>query len=350
MNTIRKVWTVAKERRRLFAGAVVLIVVAAVTAAVVPNWGHGGGLPRNAAFDYRGRLVTVADLKARVRILGALYGVEEPSGSAAKDKFWRAAAQADAMSLVLEHAAAADSIVITEKQASSVLQQMITTQLTGGDPQTAFDAVLKKFGVTQADVLLEVKRQQQIGLLFQKVTRSVSASPSTADLEAYFRAHESDFATPERRHLLNIVVSSRSQADAVLKAAGTTSFGVLARRYSLDGSTRLKGGDLGTVAASSLDSTYAKAAFAAAPGGLFGPVQTSYGWNVGKVVSVVAARPVTFASVRSRVAAALQSERALTVWRQWLTKQIVDAGVRYAAAYRPADPTSLPAIAAPTGS
>lgn len=350
MKSILEAMTSLTKRQRWLGVLVLLIVVGAVTTLTVAPWSKSNDLPKDAAFSYRGSVVTVADLQARVHVLGALYGVAEPTGKAAQAKFWRAAAQADAMSLILEHAAATDGIVITQKEANSVLQQMITTQLTGSNAQAAFDAILKKFGVTQADVLLEVKRQQQIGQLFQRVTRSASATPSAADLDAYFQAHASDFGVPQRRHILNIVVASQSEADAIVQAAKKTAFGTLANRYSLDGSTRLKGGDLGTVAASTLDSVYAKAAFAATPGTVFGPVHTTYGWNVGKVVAVVPARPAVFASVRSQVLSALQSSRALAAWRAWLTKQVASAGVRYAAAYRPADPTSLPAINLPTGS
>lgn len=350
MKSILEVLAPLTRRRRWLGVVALLVAVGAVTAMTVQPWSNGDDLPKDAAFSYRGTVVTVAQLEARVHVLGALYGVAEPRGTAARDKFWRAAAQADAMSLILEHAAATDGIVITQKQADAVLQQMITTQLTGSNAQAAFDAILKKFGVSQADVLLEVKRQQQIGQLFQRVTQRVAATPSAADLMAYFQAHSADFGVPQQRHLLNIVVGSRSQAEAIVQAAKTTSFGTLANRYSLDGSTRLKGGDLGTVAASTLDAAYAKVAFAAAPGAVFGPVHTTYGWNVGKVVSVVAARPAAFAVVRGQVASALQSSRALATWRAWLAQQVARAGVRYASAYRPADPTRLPAINLPTGS
>jgi peptidyl-prolyl cis-trans isomerase C len=343
----------AVRRRRLAVSAAVVVLLAVAATVTVLAWPHddgGDGLPQNAAFSYRGTVVTVTALQQRMHLLGALYGVEEPKGSAAQDKYWRAAAQADAMSLILDQAAAAEGVVVTTSKAEQLLQQMASSQLSSSStsPSASLNALLKKFGVTKAQVLEEVKRQEEIALLFQKVTQKASATPSDADLRTYFRTHASDFAVAQKRHLLNIVVAKQSQAKALIAAARSTGFEQLARRYSLDDATRSKGGNLGTVAASALDAAYAKAAFAAPVGGVFGPVKTQYGWNVGKVVSVVAGHSVTFASVRKAVVYALQSNRAMAAWQTWLRAQIAQAGVHYASTYRPADPLQLPAVNLPT--
>ncbi|MGH3624029.1 MAG: peptidylprolyl isomerase [Sciscionella sp.] len=52
---------------------------------------------------------------------------------------------------------------------------------------------------------------------------------------------------------------------------------------SIDGSTRSKGGDLGEVAEEQLQPDYAKVAFAAGNGEIFGLVKNNYGWNIGRV-------------------------------------------------------------------
>ena len=347
MSSLTAIRTFLEGRWRIAAVAVLALIIAVAGGTAVASWSHGEELPKNAAFSYRGSIVTIAALQERMHTLGALYGVEEPKGAAAQAKYWRAAAQADAMTLVLDHAAAAEGVVVSTRQADAVLQQMISSQVSGNQ-SASFDALLKRFGVSRADVLLEVKRQQEIGLLFQKITRAASTNPTDADVTAYFRAHSSDFEVAPKRHLLNIVVATRSQATALATLAKTMDFATLAKRYSLDGSTRSKGGDLGTVAASALDNAYAKAAFGAPQGGIYGPVQTVYGWNVGKVVAVIAGRTVALAQIRASVVAELKSSRALALWRAWLTTQMQSAGIRYASAYRPADPNRLPVISTPS--
>ena len=346
METLRRLVT---SRPKLVAGAAAVAVVAAAAGITFAAWPADGGLPSDAAFSYHGTVVTVTELQGRMQVLKALYGVAKPTDSAGQDKYWRAAAQADAMSMILDNAASAAGLVITDQKANALLQQMVSSQLSG-DPTTALNTLLKKFNVSKSDVLAEIKRQEEIALLFQQVTKSASKAPSDADAAAYFHAHATDFATPEKRHLLNIVVSSQSQAQALVTAAKGTDFATLAKQYSLDNATRSKGGDLGTVAAASLDTAYAKAAFAAPEGAVFGPVQSQYGWNVGEVTGIVPGRTATFASVRSNVISTMQSNSAMSAWKSWLSNELASAGVRYAAAYQPADPLQLPTVNVPTGS
>lgn len=328
------------RRQRIIAA---VVVVALLGAAGFFAWHRSQALPDDAAFKYGDTVVTTAALNERVDVLGALYGVQKPTDAAQLDTFQRAAAQANAMTLILDDAAADAGIVISDKAARDTLSKMLSQQL-AGDPQQAYDALLTKYGVSDADVLLEVKRQQSIALLFRQVTKDVTGAPSDADVTAYFEQHKAEFATPPRRHLLNIVVGSRADARRIARIADASNFKSLARQHSLDDSTRESGGDLGSVAVADLDDAYAKAAFAAARNSVFGPVKTSYGWNVGLVLGATKGRPANLAKIRSTVVANMQSERALTAWRDWLGQRIKDAGVRYADAYRPSDPDAVPAI------
>ncbi len=75
---------------------------------------------------------------------------------------------------------------------------------------------------------------------------------------------------------------------------------------------------------------------------MFGPVQTQYGWNVGKVIQITPPAPAVFDTVKDNLRQQLQLERQLDTWRGWLAGVIRKAHVRYADAYRPADPDSPP--------
>jgi peptidyl-prolyl cis-trans isomerase C len=122
------------------------------------------------------------------------------------------------------------------------------------------------------------------------------------------------------------------------------SFADAATTYSLDGATRNKGGLLGPVAADDLEKGYARAAFGAGAGELFGPVRTHYGWNVGVVDKVLEPAPATFAKVRTALRETVLAEKSLAAWRDWLAGVIADHDVTYADSYRPADPDAVPDI------
>ncbi len=83
-------------------------------------------------------------------------------------------------------------------------------------------------------------------------------------------------------------------------------------------------------------------AFAAPVGGVFGPVQTQYGWNVGKVIQILPPAPAVFDQIKDDLRQQLQLDRQLTIWRDWMAGAIRKAHVRYADGYRPADPDSPP--------
>lgn len=302
-------------------------------------------LPDDAAFEYDGTVVTQDDLDERVEVLGALYGIKQPGEEDGREAFRRDTAKAVAVSMVLDDAARDEGIVIPDKRARDTLDQMVQSQL-GADPQEAFTKLLADFGVTEAAVLEEVKRQQAIALLFEKITKAAAADVTGADAREFYEAHPDRFATPERRELRNIVVRTRKQAQAVVQRVRSgEGFAALARATSLDDATRDKGGALGVVPASSLAEDYAKAAFGARRGAVFGPIRTQFGWNVGQVVRIVPGKEPTLDQVQDQAFEAVRSERALEAWRDWLEARIKDADVEYADSYRPEDPNEPPALA-----
>jgi peptidyl-prolyl cis-trans isomerase C len=319
-----------------------VLVLALATAGVVAGVKRFTGLPANAAFEYGDKVMTQTELHHRVDLLEALYGIKAPSDAKGKDSFKRDSAKAVAVSMILDHAASSRHIEIADKQARDTLAGMVKDQL-GSDGSSDFTKILGEFGVNEANVLDEIKRQQAIARLFQEVTRKAVESVTDDDAHAYFDAHTSQFAVPEQRRLMNIVVATRKEADRLLaRARAGSNFGAMAKQSSLDESTRSSGGLLGTVGAAQLEDAYAKAAFSVRAGQTFGPVETKFGWNVGKVVAVKPGTAADFTAASAQVRDAVRSERAMTAWRAFLADQIKKADVEYAKAYLPAHPDAPP--------
>ncbi|NKQ55487.1 hypothetical protein HFP15_21620 [Amycolatopsis sp. K13G38] len=302
-----------------------------------------GKLPDGAVFRAGDTVVTENQLQHRVTLMRFLYGVQQPTDPAGLDQFKRSVAKAVAVSDIVDDAARGAGIVVADKAASDQLDKLVSDN---GTDRRTFIQQLGANGVSEQDVLGEIKRQQAGARLFQQMTAPVKAT-TDADAQKYYDENRAQMVSPEQRELSNIVVSAPDQAQLVAQQARSgADFGALATQYSIDGSTKGKGGALGTVTASQLDPGYAKAAFAAPAGSVFGPVQTQSGWNVGRVVVIHPGSPLSFDQVKDAIKTKLDNDAKLKVWDDFLVTKIKAAHVEYAPAYLPADPDAPPAAGA----
>ena len=341
----------ARRAPVLPAGRGPRIVVGVVLAALAIGSGTVAVLdtvqrvPAGSAFRVAGDTTSVQQLDDRVRLLGALYGIQAPADPAGVDTFRRSSAKALAISEVIDRAAGAEGIVIADKAANDELTRVVQSSFPIG--RTGFTTQLARLGITEQDVLAEVKRQLANAQLYDKVTGGVPL-PTDDEVAAAYTARQAAMVTPEQRHLRNIVVASEGEAKALrARLDGGVDFATVAQSTSLDQATKAKGGDLGTVAKDQMEPDYAAAAFGTAANGLFGPVRTRYGWNIGQTLEVTPSTPLTLDQVRDPLRTRLADERKSAVWSDWLSARIADADVRYADDYRPADPLAAPTVPAP---
>jgi peptidyl-prolyl cis-trans isomerase C len=324
-------------RSRVMAGAVVAVALMAGGGWWAVD--RLGQLPDDAAFRIGEKVVTQNDLDDRIHVIEALYGVQRPDGGDDADTFQRDAAKSMVVSMLLEEQAKDHDIVISDKAAQDALQKAIDDQALG---RAAFVDFLADSGVSENDVLDEIKRQMATARLVEEVTADVEDS-TTAQTRAYYEDNRSQMATAEGRRLRNIVVATRSDADRVAREAQSGKpFAQLAALWSRDASTKDKGGDLGVVTAAQLEKDYAEAAFSATPGTVFGPVKTEHGWNIGQVVKVIPGRPLAFEDISKQLEVELKNKALLNSWRSWLADQLKDADVEYANDYKPANPDEAP--------
>lgn len=332
MNT-----TIPQLRSRTWVALAAVVAVAAGIGWFVAD--RGDALPDGAVFRIDGEVVTEDELDDRLAVLEALYGVERPQGEQ-EDEFQRDAAKSMAVSMILDRAAEELEVDVPDQQVEAALSRAIEVQATG---RSGFVEFLAQSGLSEEDVLEEIRLQIATSRLVEKVTEDVAAVQPD-EVRAFYDENRADMVSPEKRTLRNIVVSSRVDAQRVLREARRgTSFASLAATWSRDASTRDQGGLLGTLAAADLDPAYAEAAFTARDGAVFGPVQTQHGWNVGLVASVVPSQRLAFADIEQRLTEDLQAKRLLDTWREWLGDELRDAGVEYADDYRPEDPDAPPA-------
>lgn len=331
-------WVPSSRRGK---AAATLVVVLAVAAGFLV-WRQATSLPEEAAFVIGDHVVTRDELSQRERSLRALYGVERPKQSAKLDTFRRDLAKSVAVSLILDQAAQQRGIAIADTQARDVLDRYISAQF-GDEGRQAFIRSLGNVGTSEPAVLDEIKRQLAVGRLMDDVVGKVSVGEDS--LRAAFEKRKAELATPGRRVVRNIVVSSRREALDVLRGlrAGAP-FAKVAAQRSLDGSTRRSGGLLGELGRDQFERAVGDAVFAVGPGDFYGPVKGQFGWNVGRVDRIKPPAPARFADVKATLRETLLGEQTLRRWRDWLGERIRAADVEYAPEFQPADPDAPPAV------
>lgn len=302
-------------------------------------WATSDDLPDNAVLAVGDEVVTENEFAERVDTLRALYGVQ-PQQPDNRDQFRRTAAKAIAVSIILRNRARERGITVSDSRASAALDKYITAQIgPGRHARATFTELMADVGTSRTVVLDEIKRRIAVRELFVKVTKDVSVTEQ--EVRAAFGRYRDDLGAPERRRIRNIVVQSKQRAlDIINRLRSGATFAELARTYSLDGATRDKGGDLGFVTAARLQDEYARVAFSTPVGEVFGPVHNEFGWNVGKVVEVQPAVPARYRQVKDALRKRVIADQRFDRWREWLSRAIAGADVRYADEYRPANPDS----------
>ncbi|MCW2720795.1 peptidylprolyl isomerase [Pseudonocardia sp.] len=340
-SRLRAVRPPSTRRGRIVLALVLVVVLAAGGGGF--TWWLTSRLPVGVAFRAEGQDVTVTDLDHQMQTLTALYGMQKPTDPAGLDTFRRDFAKASAIGMVIDRAAANKNIAIADRAAQDFLDRYIDQYFGSGDAaRTNFVTALGNVGTSETDVLSEVKRQMAASELFDAVTANVPAV-TDADVDKAFTERKDSLATPQRRQLNNIVVADQATADQVVaQLKSGTAFADVAKASSQDASSKDKGGAIGTLSADQLEKPYADAAFAAAQGAVFGPVQTQYGWNVGMVTAVLPSTPAVASAVHEPLRNQLLMERRGAAWRSFLGGELADADVRYAPDYAPADPDGIP--------
>ena len=283
-----------------------LRLVLLLLVAVLALSACGSARPPAAVVD--GETITDAQLKDQMVLftfLGSLQ--QQPCGQAQQGESSQAACARFTLSNLIQedlvkHYATAHDITIADTDVTGAISQL--EQSLGGADK--LDAQLKQNGLTRAQFVALARRL----LLFSKAQREIgAANVSDAQLHQQYDQQKQQFTQIHAKHIL---VKTKALADRIAAEATPRNFGRLAKKYSTDPGSAKKGGDLGTLSASSLDPDFVKAALALRPGQISGPVQTQFGWHV---ILLVSADVQPFDQVRDQLAGSLQGQ-AFSTWLQ----------------------------------
>lgn len=225
------------------------------------------------------------------------------------------------------------------KQIAQIKQQYF------GGSEKAFQAQLKQQGFTLP--LLELYQRGNLlsDKLYKKVTSSVTVSD--ADIQKYYTSNKTQYMKAASRDLRHILVGSKKQADDLEKQlkAGV-SFAALAKKYSKDTLSAVKGGSLGTIERGKTVPEFDKVAFELKTNEISAPVHTQYGWHIIQALSAI--KPATtqpLKDVKDTIRQNLLQQKKTDAFQKWLdgVKKDFAKKVRYQAGYVPSATATTPA-------
>jgi len=215
-------------------------------------------------------------------------------------------------------------------------------------PPGQFEQVLKQQNLTEPDVR-NILREK---LIVEKAIGD-KIKVSDAEISAYIAKNHTTLDTPMQvraKHILVPDLATAQKVEGLLKGGG--SFEALAKQYSVDPSTKDKGGELGFFGKGQMVAPFQNAAFAQPIGVVGPPVKSPFGYHI---IVVQAKRAPMVANVRNagdKVRKLLQQQQEQTQIPQFLAMLRSKANIKIEnPAFQNALPPAggAPAAAAPAG-
>ena len=239
----------------------------------------------------------------------------------------------------LEQKAKDLGVTVTDKDVDARLAQ-IKQQYFGGS-QAKYLAQLKSQGLTETQIKSDLRAQILSEKVYNKVTANVKVT--SADIQAYYLAHKSDYSQAASRDVRHILVNNQKLANQLytqLKHGGD--FGKLAKKYSKDPGSAANGGKL-TVSKGQTVPPFDKVAFSLKTNEISLPVHSQYGWHIIQALSAVKpAKQTPLKDVETSIKSQLLQTKKTDAMNKWVDAMKKDYAkkIRYQAGYEPTATTA----------
>ena len=213
-----------------------------------------------------------------------------------------------------------------------------------GGSKAKYQAALKQQHVTDAQVRQNIKFTALQNKLVKKVTAGLSVSDDEA--RTYYDTHATSYAKPQSRHVAHILVKTKALAQKIYNELQSgADFKTLAKKYTIDTSSKPAGGDLGSITEGQTVPQFDKVAFSLPTGTISKPVKSQYGWHVIEALGPVKPRSVVpfdkeKAAIKAQLLQAKQSN-AVSKLQAQLTAFYAHR-IKYASEFSPTNSTSTP--------
>ena len=206
------------------------------------------------------------------------------------------------------------------KRVTDLLNNMILGKTLAAEARKAGldrDPVIQRRMALEAEKVLADAESKRIEALAGAEFDAKAAQYLPKARERYLVDKEK-FFLPEQREASHILIltEARSEADAAAlakqveaKIAAGADFGALAREFSDDKVTKVRGGHIGWFSAKQMDPDFAGAAFALKKAGdISSPVQSKFGWHIIRLEGIRPARQQTFDEVKGPLIAEMRDK------------------------------------------
>src|SRR3954447_24339814 len=216
---------------------------------------------------------------------------------------------------------------------------------------------LKDSGQTQADILERVR----VDLLSNKIRDKVVKGKdqvSDAQIQAYYAKNKARFSKPEQRSLRIVLTKTKAKALQAKRAlASGQSWKQVAKKYSIDSSSKSQGGKLPPQAKGTLEKALDTAVFAAQKDKLLGPVKTPFGFYDFEVtdISPAATQPLSQAKTTIKQTLATQNQQTAlnnfvkNFTTRWRNQTDCQNAFKISDCKNGPKPTPTPSATSPTG-
>src|SRR3954453_8149050 len=190
------------------------------------------------------------------------------------------------------------------------------------------DADYQKFLKTSGQSESDIKQRVKLDLLSNKIRDKVIKGKDQVSDKAiadFYNKNKSRFAQPEKRDLRVVLTKKKDEAQTAYNALKSgDSWKTVAKKYSIDDTSKAAGGKLPAQAKGTLDKQLDDAVFSAKKNTLSGPIKTQYGYYVFDVTKVTPASQQTLAEAKDTIKQTLQSQnqqKALDTFVKDFTKR-----------------------------
>ncbi len=274
-----------------------------------------------------GQPLTKKEWKVAVNAIGMLQQ-QTISTSKSAEKQWvkQLAIDASVEQYVLKHH------WITTAKAQTEAKQIVNQNLVGNyGSLSATKTALKQAHLSMASMTTFLSQQMELEAAFSHEAKLVKA-PTQAQLLAYYSVNKSQFTTPIKDEMRMILVKTDSLAKSLmtqLQQGG--SWKTLAQKYSLDTSSKGKGGEYGWVDTGSQSGfvTPFYTEMDKLKPGQYGIAHTQYGYHVIEVQATKPATVQSFGSVKKEISATLLQQAQDTAFQTFSNKIAKKSHITY---------------------